>query len=504
LRYSWPAFACVAVLSACGGHLGKAVVPPDSPSAVAAVPARIPGGDWPRFNYDAQRSGVGPASTGISTHDAGTLKTRVIHIDGVADSSAVQASAVRVRGRRRDIAVVTTTYGKSIAFDPGTGAKLWEYTPPTIGSYQGGHQVTTATPILDPDRRYVYTVSPDGQIHKLALATGREVRSGNWPVRIATDPTHEKIAPALNMSGSAIVAVTGGYYGDAPPYQGHVVLIDRATGRIAHVWNSLCSDRHYLISPPSSCPASDSAIWARAGAVIEPGSGRILIATGNGPFNGSTNWGDSVLELTPDAGRLLRNWTPPDQAQLEASDTDLGSTAPALLGTVGGHKLVLQGGKDDKLHLLDLNRLNGTTGGPGPRLGGELNEIDAPGGAVFTAPAIWNHGRRTYVFVTGDSGMGAYVIAGGARPHLVQIWNKGTGGTSPVVAGGLLYVYDEANGFLKIFDPPSGRTIASLPVPTGHWNSPIVVSGRIILPVGGSTSDNAPSGQVYIFHLPRR
>ena len=46
---------------------------------------------------------------------------------------------------------------------------------------------------------------------------------------------------------------------------------DRSNGRMTHVWNSLCSNRHHLIDPPASCPASDSAIWGRAGAVLEPG-----------------------------------------------------------------------------------------------------------------------------------------------------------------------------------------------------------------------------------------
>ena len=82
---------------------------------------------------------------------------------------------------------------------------------------------------------------------------------------------------------------------------------------------------------PSTCPASDSAIWGRNAPVLEPGTGRILVATGNGPFNGRTDWGDSVLELTPNASRLLHNWTPRDQAQLNADDGDLGSTSPALL-----------------------------------------------------------------------------------------------------------------------------------------------------------------------------
>ena len=117
-----------------------------------------------------------------------------------------------------------------------------------------------------------------------------------------------------------MIATTGGYIGDAPPYQGHVVTIDRASGRIIHVWNSLCSGQHRLLVP-SRCPVSDSAIWARSGAVVEPGSGRLLVATGNAtasrPFDGVSYWSDSVLELSPDAARLLHNWTPRNQAAAE-------------------------------------------------------------------------------------------------------------------------------------------------------------------------------------------
>ena len=48
------------------------------------------------------------------------------------------------------------------------------------------------------------------------------------------------------------------------------------------------------------------------------------------------------------------------------------------------------------LDLLDLDRLDGTTGGPaGPRTGGQLQELSSPGGdQVFTAPAVWRHDGR--------------------------------------------------------------------------------------------------------------
>ena len=65
--------------------------------------------------------------------------------------------------------------------------------------------------------------------------------------------------------------------------------------------------------------------------VVEPGSHRLLVATGNATWNGKTDWGDSVLELSPDAGKLLQAYTPRNAAYLEGSDLDLGSASPAIL-----------------------------------------------------------------------------------------------------------------------------------------------------------------------------
>ena len=492
--------ASLLALAGCGAH---AVIDASAvPSAATLARVHIPAGDWTRFDYDAQRSGVGPGDTGLDRHNVGALRLRRVRLPGTVDSSAVELHGVVVGGRRRDVAIMTTTYGKTLAVDPGTGRLLWVFTPHDIRAYQGSAQITTATPVIDPDRRSVYAAAPDGRIYKLSVADGREVHSGFWPVSITYDATHEKVAAALNISGSSVVVTTGGYIGDAPPYQGHVVMINRRFGQITGEWNSLCSDRHALFVP-RTCPASDAAIWAREGAVIEPGTGRILVATGNAPFNGSTDWGDSVLELSPDGRQLLHNWTPTNQAHLNSSDTDVGSTAPAVLPPYHGRRLAVQGGKAGVLDLLDLGRLDGTTGGAGPRTGGQVFETQSPGSdQVFTAPAVWSHGGRTWVFVGDGSGTWAYVLTGGAAaPRLSVAWRSGNGGTSPVIAGGLLYVYDPG-GALDIYLPTTGRRLVSLPAGGGHWNSPIVVGGRVILPVGNA-NDHSTSGTLDIFHLPR-
>jgi hypothetical protein len=109
-----------------------------------------------------------------------------------------------------------------------------------------------------------------------------------------------------------------------------VAILDAQTGKVLHVWNSLCSDRPELLVP-SSCPSTQSAIWGRAGAVIDAATGDIFLATGNGPYNGKTDWGDATIELNADATRMLGNFTPTDNAELNNRDLDIGSTSPVLL-----------------------------------------------------------------------------------------------------------------------------------------------------------------------------
>ena len=459
--------ALALVLAACG-------------SASVRQSAEV-GGDWTRFGYDAARHNAGPKNTGITAANVRRLRRQRVTLPGTVDASPIYLRGVRIHGARHDAFFVTTSYGRTIAIDAASGAILWRFTPRSYSSMAGSYRITNSTPVADPNRKFVYAASPDGRVHKLSVASGAEARG--WPVRVTLLPQRENLGTSLNFARGLVLLGTGGYLGDAPPYQGHVVAINAATGRIAHVWNSLCSNVHRLLNPPS-CAHSDSAIWARSGVVVAPGSGNLLVATGNGTFDGRRNWGDSALMLTRNAGRLLRNWTPRNYASLESGDVDLGSTAPALIGG-----FAVQGGKDGKLRLLSLSRLGGRLGATG----GELQTVTAPGGAdVFTAPAV--SGRR--LFVATDSGLDCYVLSG-RRLHLS--WRRREGGTSPVVAGGLLYVY---NGSLNVYAPATGKLLASFSAGgAAHWSSPIVTDGRVALPEG-SANDHSTSGVLDIFRLP--
>ena len=470
-------------------------------SSRSAGTAAAVAGDWPQFGYSDQRSNDGPARTGITSATLKHFKRRIVQLPGTVDGSAIELHAVAVKGHVRDVIVVTTSYGRTLAINARTGATLWEYTPSDIGSYAGSAQFTTASPTADPDHRSIYATTPNGEVHKLMVATGREVRTGRWPARVTLDPTHEKLASPPSIDGRHLIVVTDGYVGDTPHYQGHVVEISRATGQIQAVFNSLCSNVRHLMHP-RSCPDSDSAIWGRAGAVVEP-NGNILVATSNGEssqtttFNGRTNWSDSVLELSPQGLKLLHNWTPTDQLHLTQNDLDLGSTSPALLPG----DLAVQGGKSGELSLLNLK---GSTAPAGPRDRGRAascRRSTRPAAPMSSHSPPWRRSTATtYVFVTTSGGTAAYRLAG---RRLSVAWKDSTPGTSPVLAGGLLYAYDETDGALIVRSPTTGRQLASLPAGQGHWNSPIVAAGQIILPTGNA-NDHASSGALDLYHLPAR
>ena len=481
MKRTWHhASVAIAVLAA------SAATTPAGGQRAAPDPTRAPASrDWMQFGWDAAHSSASTAPTGIDARNVASMKRQQVSIDGTVDASPIYLHGAQVKGASHDVFFVTTTYGKTIAIDANDGTILWQYTPPNYDSWAGSRQITNSTPAADPNREFIYAASPDGYVEKLAVADGHAV----WRTAITLLARREKIASPLTYFDGRVIAVTSGYIGDAPPYQGHVAIVDAATGKLLHVWNSLCSDRHRLIDP-SSCPESGSAIWGRAGAVVDSATGDIFVATGNGRWDGRIHWGDATIRLDSSASRLLGNYTPTNTQILEATDADIGSTSPVLLG--GGY--VAQGGKDGKIRLLTLDLMHGSA----PHRGGELQTVSTPsGGDLFTAPAVLHTADATWMFAADNGGTAAWTLRDG---RLKQAWKNDNGGTSPVVAGGLLYVYSPHGG-LRVYQPETGDRVAELECGSGHWNSPIVIDGKIALPEG-SANRHGESGVVDIWRLP--
>jgi hypothetical protein len=382
-----------------------------------------------------------------------------------------------------------TTY----AFNAGNGKLLWKR------STGGPGRCTTSSPVTAGS--WVYGAGLDGRIHKYRGTDGSEFKKAGWPIRVTLNPSDEKISAALTISHQYLYATTSGFIGDAGHYEGHIATINLNTNRLT-VWNSLCSNIHKLLSPNTGaanyCSDVRAGLFGRGQGVIDPLNKDVFVASGNGPWNGTTNWGDSLLKLSPDGSRLVDAFTPMNQQYLNDSDSDLGSTGPAILPPVrlGGktYHLLVQGGKGPSgstsgpavLYLLNRDRLGGR---PGPgHLGGAWQTIYSPGGCeVLTAPAVWqDSSHQVWVFYANDCGVTGYSLKPTRvkRPKLIGRWHMSGGHSTPVIAGNRLYL--ATSGSLQILNPSSGKSAWSSDTAGSggsiggiHWEYPLV-SGRDI------------------------
>jgi outer membrane protein assembly factor BamB len=448
-------------------------------------------GAWVTFDGDAARSGVNTQETAITSTSVKQLHRLWVHrLPQVSDSTPILLPHLSwPDGTDHDVLYLTTKVGGLVALDAATGRQLWAQTPFTPAD---PNQMTTSSPVGDPARAVVYSYGMDGKVHQYQATTGQEITGHGWPVPITRMKTSEKESSALNAANGYLYVTTAGFAGDAPPYQGHLVAIDLARGA-THVFNSLCASHQHLLAP-SECQQNDGGIWARAGTVIDPLTGHLFVATGNGPYTANRdggNWGDSVLELSRDGTHLLDSYSPPDADGMAGQDQDLGSSAPAMLPVIPGSatpSLALQAGKEGVLRLLNRRNLSGQ-GGPGHE-GGEVQTLDAPDHCpVLTQPVVWTdpHGGALWVFVSNDCAISGYQVhtSPQGRTNLREVWTVGASATSPILAGGVLFAATNANGLVAL-DPQTGRQLWSSAEPVAggaigsiHWESPIVIGGRL-------------------------
>ena len=458
--------------------------------ALLIAAARAGAVDWPQFGLDARHSGSSRDETTIHAGNVTTLHMLYsVTLPAVADGATVFLAGVLF---------LTTKDGRILARDAATGASLWSHQPATSPRY------TTSSPAIDPNHLFVYSYGLEGRVHKYQVGDGTEITTGGWPELATLKPNVEKGSSALALATAAngasyLYVANGGYPGDAGDYQGHVTAIDLATGA-QRVFNAACSDQtvHFVENATPDCVGHvQNAIWARSGVIYDSDVDKLFLATGNGDYDGNTggnDWGDSVFALHPDgtgtAGKPVDAYTPTEFQHLEDVDADLGSTAPAILPAPAGSTVAhlgLQSGKDAQLRLLNLDNLSNnplSAGGAGPgHLGGELQKIAVPqGGQVLTTPAAWVDpvDGSTWAFVANGAGISGLqlTVDGAGNPSLVSRWTVRSGGSSPIVANGILFYAGSGN--LQALNPRTGVQLWNTTSIGGiHWESPIVVDGRL-------------------------
>ena len=115
--------------------------------------------------------------------------------------------------------------------------------------------------------------------------------------------------------------------------------------------------------------------------------------------------------------------------------------------------------------------------------GGELQIVSTPSGTdLFTAPAVWHRVDAPWLFAADNGGTAAWRFRNG-RLHagVAERHRRHEPGRRRRPALGL-----RPGRRPQRLRPASGKLVGTLASGGGHWNSPIVVDGRVALPEGNA------------------
>jgi chitodextrinase len=278
----------------------------------------------------------------------------------------------------------------------------------------------TGTPVIDPAANILYVVSKSvngssqffQRLHALDLTTGNEKLNGNAPVlisasvpgdgdgssngNVAFDPRNENQRAGLALV-NGVVYISWASHEDHDPYHGWIIGYNAAA--LAPAPGAVFNTTPNHVGTVSY---SRGGIWMGGGAPAADSSNNLYFITGNGTYDGISNFGDSIMRVGTSGGLGTANadwFTPNNQASLDANDTDLGSGGAVVLIDLPAPApvphLLIGGGKEGTLYLLDRTNLGHFT----PNNGGTVQFFPAST-AIFATPAFWQN--KLYYAADGD------------------------------------------------------------------------------------------------------
>jgi outer membrane protein assembly factor BamB len=308
------------------------------------------------------RTGTNPRETVLTPADVnkdgfGMLFKRVL--DDQLYTQPLLVTGVKVDGGTHSIVYVTTVNNSVYAFDandPEATAPIWHVnfgTPPNLHSTNfgcldmNGQMGIVGTPVIDKARGVLYVVAETHagdtytqRLHELDLTTGADMPES--PVVIKADDFNalmQNQRPGLLLD-NGMVYIGYASHCDKEPYHGFLMAYDAKTLEQTAVFNT---------SPTSS----ENAIWQSGLAPAADAEGNIYVVTGNGTWDGTQNFSESFLKLSPQL-KLLDWFTPSNHEALDRGDSDLNSSGAEL---IPGTHLVIGGGKQGVLYSLDTRNM---------------------------------------------------------------------------------------------------------------------------------------------------
>ena len=536
-----------------------------SPFTVTIAPGT--GVNIATWHTDNQRTGLnaGEASltpTNISAQTFGKLFSYLV--DGYVYGEPLLMSNVTINGSVHNVLYVATERDSVYAFDADSfGNPLWHVSllqageSPVTGGTILPFEGVTSTPVIDPATNTLYAVSEatgsngyvSFRLNALDITTGAQKFGGPATITASVPGTNSYSAngvlslPQWCVQRAALLLANNSVYiGFGNCQTGWLLAYDAHTLAQKAVFNT---------SPNlnGEGPYGDNGgIWMGGAGPAADTAGNIYVTTGNGPWDGKTAFGDSVLKFSPTL-QLEDYFTPDDYAFLNCYDVDLAAGGISL---IPGTTLAVAAGKLGKLYVVNTTNLGKEQAGDAGAVQTLWFESDlsapysfsctdatgahpdnASSYEIFGTSAYFNGAAYLGMSPTASgvpSGIRQFPISGNTLswgPYTspgVQVYTLGTtpflssNGTSegvlwmidqgqPLQSGGpnpptsaTLRAYDASDVSKQLYN--SSTNSADVPGYGIKFTSPVVGNGKVYISTGHNlTTATNPQGEVDVYGL---
>jgi len=366
------------------------------------------------YHNDNARTGQNTAETTLTPQNVSVYtfgKIFSLSVDGQVYAQPLVLTGVTINGVKHNVVYVATENDSIYAIDAGTGTVYWHknfipsgYT--TSDDYCGSGNITggigiTGTPVIDTATNTIYFVTSTKksgvgyyqQLHAVDVVAGGEKFGG--PVLIGGTYGGTTFNAEIQLQRPGLLLLNG-----------HVVIAfgqhctDTAYGWVMSYNKSTLVQEAIFNTNPGT---TNGSVWMGGDGVAADPTGNLFFATGDGLYDASDEFGDSIIKLGQPSGgsfSFLDYFTPHDQGKLDSNDWDVGSGGVLVLPdlTSGAHPhLLVQSGKEGTIYLVDRTSMGTYCGSStctdrivqeitGALVGGSSLNIDG----VWGSPAYWN------------------------------------------------------------------------------------------------------------------
>jgi chitodextrinase len=423
------------------------------------------------YHNNISRDGTNPqeyALTASNVNSSSFGKLFACAVDGEVYAQPLWVANVAIGGGNHNVIFAATENDSVYAFDADASPckQYWKttflgtgITPIQPGDTGEAGDINTmigitGTPVIDPVSQTLYVVAktkePTGyhqRLHALSLIAGTEKFNG------PLDLTDAITVPGNGDTGDSSVGCqsTSGNVPFCPLRAGQRAGLALVNGFVYVAWASHGDQQPYhgwimrflasdLSQPPvlynDSPNGREGGIWMSGGAPAFDSSNNLFVITGNGDYDGVTEFGDSFLKLNNSL--VVQDWfTPSVQSTLDGADLDLGSGGAVILVDIPTSTFphVLIGGGKGTSELGQIYVVNRDTMGKNASSDKSVQQFDL-GGMIYSTAAFWQN--TLYIAGVGTK-LKAFALNGttstfNTTPTSVSTHTFGFPGTTPAIS----------------------------------------------------------------------